>query len=61
MTTTASVRTATATYTLEFDFPEDEWIYGYILSFGENVKVISPAHVREIIKEKSRRIYAQYE
>lgn len=49
------------TYTLEFDFPEDDWVYGYILSFGTNVKVISPLHIREIIREKSKIIAKFYE
>jgi len=49
------------TYTVELDFPEDEWFYGYILSFGTDVKVIEPEHIREIIKEKARRIAGFYE
>lgn len=49
------------TYTLEVDFPEDDWVYGYILSFGTYVKVIEPAHIRRIIKEKGGRISEYYE
>ncbi len=49
------------TYTLELDFPEDEWVYGYILSFGSHVKVISPPHLREIIKAKAKAIAAFYD
>lgn len=48
------------TYTLEVDFPEDEWVYGYILSFGNNVKVISPPHICEIIRERSKKINEFY-
>lgn len=48
------------TYTLEIDFPEDEWVYGYILSFGCFVKVIEPEHLRKIIKERSERITEFY-
>ena len=33
-------------------FPEDEWVYGYIMSFGEYSEVLEPVHIREIIKEK---------
>ena len=32
-----------------------------ILSFGSNVKVIEPQHIREIIKEKARRIAEFYD
>ena len=48
------------TYTLEVDFPEDEWLYGYILSFGCFVKVIEPEHIRKIIKERSEKIIEFY-
>jgi len=47
-------------YTLEIDFPEDEWLYGYILSFGCFVKVIEPEHIRKIIKERSERVVEFY-
>lgn len=49
------------TYTIAVDFPEDDWVYGYILSFGTYVKVIEPQHIREIIKEKIRRIVEFYD
>ncbi len=48
------------TFNLEINFPEDEWVYGYILSFGTNVKVIEPEHVKEIIRERSKKIAELY-
>lgn len=27
--------------------PEDEWLYGYLRSFGKGVRVISPGHINE--------------
>lgn len=48
------------TYTLTVDLPEDEWVYGYILSFGTNVEVIKPESIRKIICEKSREISKLY-
>ncbi len=30
-------------------YPEDEWVYGYILSFGESVEVLEPPHIRSVI------------
>jgi predicted DNA-binding transcriptional regulator YafY len=48
------------TYTLEIDFPEDEWVYGYILSFGCFVKVIEPENIRKIIKDRSEKITEFY-
>ncbi len=49
------------TYTLEVDFPVDEWVYGYILSFGPFVKVIEPSEIRACIIEKSKKVLEQYQ
>lgn len=49
------------TYTLEVDFPEDEWVYGYILSFGTYVKVIEPEHIKKIILQKAKNISEFYD
>ncbi|SHI44552.1 helix-turn-helix transcriptional regulator [Lutispora thermophila] len=40
--------------------PEDNWLYGFILSFRDQVEVISPIHIRTIIKEISEKIYKKY-
>lgn len=42
-------------------YPEDEWVYGMILSFGDWVEVIDPPHIKEIIKDKAKRIFEKYE
>lgn len=39
-------------YEVIVDFPEGEWVYGYILSFGEDVEVIEPQHIRDTIMYK---------
>lgn len=41
-------------------FPEDEWVYGMVLSYGDNVKVIEPQYLRDIIKERGKRIWELY-
>lgn len=41
-------------------FPEDDWVYGTILSFGELIEVLEPQHIREIIKEKAQKITKKY-
>lgn len=41
-------------------FPLEEWVYSMIFSFGENLEILNPAHVREIVQkkiEKMRNIY----
>lgn len=40
------------TYTLEIDFPEDEWVYGFILSFGAYAEVLSPPALRDTIRKR---------
>lgn len=33
-------------------FPEDEWVYGYVLSYGNYAEVLEPTHIRDIIKRR---------
>ena len=39
---------------------EDNWVYGFILSFGEHIEVLEPKHIREIIKNKAKKIAKKY-
>lgn len=39
------------------DMPEDEWLIGYLLSFGTQVEIIEPVHLKKIIAEKAKEIY----
>ena len=47
-------------FTVEVSYPETDWVYGYILSFGSTVTVISPRKVAEIIKSRSEKIFQKY-
>ncbi len=38
-------------FTVKMDFIEDEWLYGYILSFGKYATVIEPKRIKNIIKD----------
>jgi len=40
--------------------PEDNWLYGFILSFGTGVEVINPPHIRKIIPEIAKGIVEKY-
>jgi predicted DNA-binding transcriptional regulator YafY len=42
------------TLVVEVDFPEDEWVYGYILSYGSYVEVLEPDHIRQIVAGRLR-------
>jgi len=33
-------------------FPKNEWIYGYVMSFGPWCEVIEPQHIRELIQQR---------
>lgn len=46
---------------VNISYPEDEWLYGFILSFGDDVELLEPMHIREIIKEKAEAIVRKYE
>ena len=46
---------------VQIDYPEDEWIYSMILSYGDKVEVIEPAHLRKTILNKSLDIARKYQ
>ena len=41
-------------------WPEDDWVYGFILSFGEYIEVLEPEYMKEIIQEKAKKIFEKY-
>lgn len=47
-------------FIIKVKYPENEWIYGYILSFGEHIKVLSPIKVKNIIKDKLKKTLKNY-
>ena len=47
-------------YDVRVSFPEDEWVYGYILSFGQFAEVISPGHIRDIIADSLKTALKYY-
>jgi predicted DNA-binding transcriptional regulator YafY len=47
-------------YDLIVTLPEEEWLYGYILSFGSYAEVLEPEHIREIIKTRAKEILEKY-
>ena len=48
-------RNPDGTYDVTVTFPEDEWVYGYILSFGSYVEVLEPPHIREIVRQRMQK------
>jgi len=51
---------ADGSYIITVCWPEDNWVYGTILSFGEYIEVLEPPHVREIIRTMAKKISEQY-
>jgi predicted DNA-binding transcriptional regulator YafY len=47
-------------FLVRVSFPEDEWVYGYVLSFGDLAEVLAPARVREQIRARLERMLGRY-
>ncbi|MNJ70868.1 hypothetical protein D3C77_673570 [compost metagenome] len=47
-------------YCVTVTYPEDEWVYGYIMSFGCFVEVLEPEHIREIIANRTQKMLSFY-
>ena len=45
------------TFLVETVFPEDQWLYGYLLSFGAGVEVLAPDALRQRLAILGREIY----
>ncbi|MFC5599624.1 helix-turn-helix transcriptional regulator [Deinococcus cellulosilyticus] len=45
----------------EFSAPEDEWLYGLLLQLGDQVEILSPPHLRDVICQKALRVYERYQ
>ncbi len=43
------------------EWVEDEWVYSYIMSFGDDVQVIAPSHIKEKIIEKAENILKRFQ
>ena len=54
-------RSADGSCTVEVSWPEDEWVYGYILSFGGSCEVLEPLHIRKIILSRLKDAIKLYE
>ena len=45
---------------VRISWPEDEWVYSFILSYGEFIEVLEPPHIKKIIQEKAKKILQKY-
>lgn len=47
-------------FLVTLQYPEDEWVYSFILSFGCAVEVIEPTHLRKIIMQRLKKAHEKY-
>lgn len=41
-------------------WPQDNWLHGFILSYGRYIEVIGPENLREAIRDEARKIFEKY-
>ena len=47
-------------YIVNVSWPIDNWVHGYILSFGEHIEVLAPPELKATIKAKAEKIVKTY-
>ncbi|MBU4440165.1 MAG: YafY family transcriptional regulator [Acetobacterium sp.] len=47
-------------FTVKTSIPFSDWIYGYIMSFGEQVEVLEPAELKNEIRNKCEKVLRKY-
>lgn len=47
-------------FIVKISYPEDEWLYGYILSFGTSAEVIEPQRMKEVLSDKISTMLEHY-
>ncbi|MBR2564287.1 MAG: YafY family transcriptional regulator [Paenibacillus sp.] len=47
-------------YISQVAFPEDNWLYGFILGFGADVEVLEPLHIRDNVCQMAEQIVQKY-
>ncbi|MDP4093930.1 MAG: WYL domain-containing protein [Bacillota bacterium] len=53
-------KTADGSLIATANLPECEWVYGYVLSFGDYGEILEPEYVRKIIKSKLENSLKKY-
>ena len=54
------VKKENGNFEITIEIFENEWLYGYLLSFGEHLKVLKPARIREILAKKIEKMRENY-
>lgn len=56
-----NIRRAEQGFEVTLTVPEDEWMYGYILSFGPHAHVLGPERVKEAVRKRIAAMKKQYD
>ena len=54
------MRNEDGSFTVSTQWPEDEWVYGFVLSYGGYIEVLEPEHMREIIRQRLHKACDNY-
>ena len=54
------VKKADGSFEVSVCWDEDDWVYGFLLSFGESLEVLEPPHIRDVIREKALQMAEKY-
>ena len=56
----AEITDMDTTFLVKVEFPLSDWVYGYILSFGEHMKVLEPSFVKKEIIDRLNKSINNY-
>lgn len=54
------IKNQDGSFTIDASFPESKWLIGYLLSFGDDIDIIEPQQLRNIIQDKAEKIFNKY-
>lgn len=54
-------RNEDGTFSVEAKLPDDEWLYGYLFTFGENIRITAPESLKIKLREKLKKMETIYE
>ena len=47
-------------FLVTIDFPKSEWIYGYLMSFGDSLRILEPVEIRDEVVRRLQTALKQY-
>ena len=48
-------------FLVEIDYPQGEWVYSYLLSYGPDVKVLAPEDIKQELCARMQKAFQQYQ